>query len=260
MKSYDYLEVDAMEYEDIDSALGTEVFINRELGKIHTRYQQELIFYTLIKNGDISSIKDALEVLTSDTIGRMSKNPLRQQMYEFVASITLVTRFSIEGGLLEEDAYHLSDIYIQKADSCTNASDIWTLHKHMVMDFTKKVNALPKNQPLSSTISQIMDYIFNHLHEKITLKELAILTRFQPTYLCYVFKKETGSTITDFIQEKRVAEAQSLLRYSEYTPVEISQYLGFCSQSHFNAVFKKYIKMTPLQFRKAYFRRNWSNQ
>ncbi len=104
-----------------------------------------------------------------------------------------------------------------------------------------------------------MDYIFNHLHCKITLKELSIVIGFQPTYLSYLFKKETGSTITDFIQEKRVAEAQSLLRYSEYTPVEISQYLGFCSQSHFNGVFKKYSQMTPLQFRKTYFRRNWSN-
>lgn len=258
MVSSDNLKENTMTYEDIDSALGTEVFMNRETGKIHTRYQQELIFYTLIKNGDVKSIPAALEQITSDTIGRMSKNPLRQQMYEFVASITLVTRFSIEGGLLEEDAYHLSDIYIQKADACISASEIWTLHKKMVMDFTKKVNALPKNQPISSSVNQVMDYIFNHLHHKITLKELAEVTGFQSTYLCCLFKKETGTTITDFIQEKRVAEAQSLLRYSEYTPVEISQYLGFCSQSHFNAVFKKYTKMTPIQFRKTYFRRNWS--
>ncbi|MDF2802612.1 MAG: putative transcriptional regulator [Anaerocolumna sp.] len=259
MKPIEHLDTNSMTYEDIDSALGSEVFINRESGKIHTRYQHELVFYTLIKNGDINGISNALEVLASDTIGRMSKNPLRQQMYEFVASITLVTRFSIEGGLLEEDAYHLSDIYIQKADACTNASEIWTLLKHMIMDFTTKVNDLPKNQPISSPISQVMDYIFNHLHDKITLKELAGVIGFQNTYLCYLFKKETGSTITDFIQEKRVAEAQSLLRYSEYTPVEISQYLGFCSQSHFNAVFKKYTQMTPLQYRKTYFRRNWSS-
>lgn len=244
--------------EEIDSALESEVFLNRESGKVHTRYQKELLYYNLIKNGDLNSIPKALEIITTDTIGRMSRNLLRQQMYEFVASITLVTRFSIEGGLLEEDAYHLSDIYIQKADACTSAADIWVLYKHMIVDFTKKVHDLSKDKTYSPAISQVMDYIFNHLHGKITLKELSDSVGFQSTYLCYLFKKETGGSITEFIHKKRVAEAESLLRYSEFTPVEISQYLGFCSQSHFNLVFKKYTKMTPIQFKKKYFSRNWT--
>lgn len=189
----------------------------------------------------------------------MSKDPLRQQMYEFVASITLITRFSIEGGLLEEDAYHLSDIYIQKADACTSASEIWTLHKHMAIDFAKRVHSLPGNNTVSPAVGQVMDYIINHLHSKITLTDLSDCAGFQSTYLCYLFKKETGHSITEFIHKQRVAEAESLLRYSEYTPVEISQYLGFCSQSHFNSIFKKYTNMTPMQFRKKYFRRNWAD-
>lgn len=253
------LEINAAISKEIDSALGLEVFINRESGKIHTRYQKELLYYNLIKNGDVKSITDALEIITTETIGRMSRNPLRQQMYEFVASITLVTRFSIEGGLLEEEAYHLSDIYIQKADACISASDIWVLYKHMIIDFTKKVHNLAKNTTYSPAISQVMDYIFNHLHSKITLKELSDSVGFQSTYLCYLFKKETGNSITEFIHKKRVAEAESMLRYSEFTPVEISQYLGFCSQSHFNLIFKKYTKMTPVQFRNKYFSRNWTS-
>ncbi|MEG1292088.1 MAG: AraC family transcriptional regulator [Lachnospiraceae bacterium] len=47
------------------------------------------------------------------------------------------------------------------------------------------------------------------------------------------------------------------MKYSEYSLVKISQYLGFCSQSHFSQTFRKYSGMTPGQYRKLYFKRNW---
>jgi AraC-like DNA-binding protein len=245
---------------DIESALGTEIFINREQEKTHGKYIDELRFNNLIKNGEVAQLKKALTLHSSETIGRMSKNPVRQQMYLFVATTTMTTRFAIEGGLGEEDAYYLSDIYIQKADACLTSDQIWKLSDIMILDFTQRVHLAKQSPAVSSTIESIIDYIFNHLHAKITLDELADYAGFTNTYLSYLFKKETDVTITEFIHKKRVTEAQSLLRYSEYSLSEISQYLCFCSQSHFTSIFKRYTDMTPSEFRKTYFRKNWGNQ
>lgn len=244
---------------EIENSLENEVFENRELVKPHKRYSVELQFMNLIKDGKYEALKEMLESPSSNDVGRMSRNPLRQQMYEFIAGITLVTRFAIEGGLSEEEAYHLSDIYIQKADSCTAAEDIWKLYSYMILDFTKRVSAAKHNSAASKVIEDISNYIFNHLHYKITLKELAAHACFAETYLSALFKKETGDSITDFIHKKRVDEAKSLLRYSEYTLSEISQYLGFSSQSHFCHIFRRHAGITPTQFRKTYFRRNWND-
>ncbi len=243
---------------EIETALESEVFFNREYTRSHQRYADELKFFNLIKNGQLDIIKANMDLINENKVGRMSKNPLRQDVYEFVAAITLVTRFAMEGGLEEEEAYHLSDVYIQKADACVNSTQLWDLYSHMILDFTQRVHNSKKETETSASIQLVLDYIYSHLHYEISLKTLAKHAGFTETYLCYLFKKEIGDTITEFIHKKRVAEAQSLLRYSEYTLGEISQYLGFCSQSHFTSIFRKYSDMTPAQFRKKYFRRNWT--
>lgn len=254
MKTTNSPQVDQTE---IESALGTEIFINRELMKSHTRYFKELQFFNMVKNGNYQQLEEKLSKQIPDQVGRMSKNPLRQDIYEFVAAITLATRFSIEGGLSEEEAYHLSDTYIQKVDACQNAGEVWELYSNMFLDFTRRVEKRRQQGKYSPAIELAMDYIFNHLHYPISLKEISGQAGFTETYFSYIFKKETGVTLTEFIHKKRAEEAESLLRYSEYTLAAISQYLGFCSQSHFTSIFKKYTGMTPSKFRKAYFRRNW---
>lgn len=242
---------------DINHALDSEIFESRESQKVHAPYSQELRYLSAIKNGDPELVCQTLFTYSEEGTGRMSLNPMRQQMYAFIASITMVTRFAIEGGLAEEEAYYLSDIYIQKADLCSVPEDIWKIHHAMALDFANKVRSAKEKKKNSAPIQLATKYIFSHLHYQITLSELAEYVGFSENYLCALFKQETGETITEFIHKKRIAEAESLLRYSEYSISDISQYLGFCSQSHFTHIFVKYAGMTPMRFRKLYFSRNW---
>jgi AraC-like DNA-binding protein len=72
-----------------------------------------------------------------------------------------------------------------------------------------------------------------------------------PDYLSSRFKQETGVTITAFMQKRRIEEACHFLRYSQSTVSEIAAFYQFCSQSHFIQVFKKYMGMTPAQYKNA---------
>jgi len=49
--------------------------------------------------------------------------------------------------------------------------------------------------------------------------------------------------------KSKVHFSENLLMYSNYSLDEISYYFGFCSQSHFGKIFKKWTNMTPKQFR-----------
>ncbi len=243
----------------ITDDLESQVFEIRETERSHQRYSYELEFFHSIKNGDVLLVKKLLPEHALQNMGIMSKSPLRQLMYGFVAGITLITRFAIEGGLSEEEAYVLSDIYIQKADRCTLASDLHSLYRIMAIDFATQVQSSKERLISSASLQKTINYIFSHLHYKISLNELAAYTGFSENYLCHLFHQQTGDTITCFIHKKRIAEAESLLRYSEYSITEISQYLGFSSQSHFTSIFHRYAGMTPTAFRKIHFRRNWGN-
>ena len=99
-----------------------------------------------------------------------------------------------------------------------------------------------------------MDYIYNHLHETIHVDTLAELVGLNRSYLSTLFKKETGTSISEYILSKRMEAAQNMLRFSDYTYAEISAILAFSSQSHFNRVFRAQTGYTPKEFRNRFFR------
>ncbi|MCC8066683.1 MAG: helix-turn-helix transcriptional regulator, partial [Clostridiales bacterium] len=70
--------------------------------------------------------------------------------------------------------------------------------------------------------------------------------------LSRLFKKETGVSIQDFINNVRVEKAANLLRYSEESLSEIAEYVNFPSQSYFGKIFRQKKQMTPKQYRELY--------
>jgi YesN/AraC family two-component response regulator len=70
-----------------------------------------------------------------------------------------------------------------------------------------------------------------------------------PNYLSSRFKKETNIRFMSFVTIAKVDEAKKLLKMTNKSLSEISNYLSFSSQSYFQNVFKKSIGITPLEYR-----------
>ena len=66
-----------------------------------------------------------------------------------------------------------------------------------------------------------------------------------------------GIPISEYILNLKIEKAKNLLQYSDYSIVDISNYLAFSSQSHFIQVFQKKTGTTPHKYRTKYFRSNW---
>ena len=151
------------------------------------------------------------------------------------------------------DAYGLSDYYIQKADKCKKTADISRLHPEMCLEYTKRMHNLRKNAICSIQIAQCIDYIYDHLHARITVTALAEHVHLNESYLSRLFKKEVGTSISEYIRNKKLETAKNMLVYSDYRPAEISSILAFPSQSYFTEIFHKYTGLTPKQYRKQHF-------
>ena len=104
----------------------------------------------------------------------------------------------------------------------------------------------------SKQIVRALDYISEHLHTRIMINEAAKHLQISSAYLSRLFKSETGMAFSDYVNRKKIEEASSLLRFSEYTDLEISTLLCFSSQSYFIKIFKKYVGMTPREYKKRY--------
>ena len=190
-------------------------------------------------------------------MGILSTNPLTNIRYHFIVTVAMVTRRCIEAGMELEQGYRLSDFYILKMDSCTSIEAISRLHESMALDFAGKMLLLKKSNVISKSIILCMDYIYNHMSSRVTVSELAEYTELSPSYLSRLFKKELGISISDYISEKKLEKARNLLKYSNYSLIEIANYLAFSSQSHFIQTFKKSVGLTPKKYRDKYYRTSW---
>lgn len=234
------------------------IFLEREEEKKHPPFEGEMGLYNLIAEGKVDRIEayrkgkpqpDAKER------GVLSENPLRNAMYHFVAMTTMITRVCISHGLEQEVAYKMSDTYISRADKMLTPQQVRECQSEMMMGFAKTMAIRQKGPVHSVQIVKCMDYIGQHLHEKISMDDLANYVNLNETYLSKLFRKETGLSVSEYIRDKKVEEAMGLLRFSEKSSIEIATDLGFSSHSYFISVFKKVTGETPKDYRNRMFRK-----
>ncbi|WOO37897.1 AraC family transcriptional regulator [Anaerocolumna sp. AGMB13020] len=231
----------------------SELFENREIIRSHTSYRQELAVLHCVRQGNVALLEATYRSLPGIRYGNMSSTPLRQLFYGSIANTTLVTRYAIEGGMEEEAAFTLSDVYIRRMEKCRTLYELNALNERMAIDFTEHVaNAQQAARTYSPPVTCCINQILLNLHHKISLTELSREAGLTPKYLSYLFHKETGTKLSTFIEEKRIEEAKNLLAFTQYPLNRISEYLSFTSQSYFISVFKRKTGMTPKGYRNSF--------
>ncbi len=227
------------------------LFDRREQAQPHMSYAHEKERHRVIREGRVDLLDAVLQIPADGTSGILSRDGLRSQKNMLIAAITMFTRYAMDGGLPEELAYAMSDSYILKGEECSTDEELDRLYVQAFREFTYAV-AKKGNRHYRSQIEAAVHYIEIHLHEKITLESVADAAGLSPCHLSRIFKQETGMSMVDYVQKERVEAAKHMLIYSDYTLAAVSQYLNFSTQSYFIRIFKKYVGITPGQYRKSY--------
>jgi AraC-like DNA-binding protein len=100
-------------------------------------------------------------------------------------------------------------------------------------------------------INLICQYLQKHAAEKIELDKVAALVHLSRSAFCKFFKRATGKTLSEYVNDLRIGNACELLIESDKPINEIAYQTGFESLTYFNRIFIKKKKMTPRQFRVA---------
>lgn len=104
-------------------------------------------------------------------------------------------------------------------------------------------------------MERICEYIQKNPEKDLSLNTLAKYGGFSPSYFHSAFKKYAGKTLREYVEEQRLKTATRLLISTEMTLSEIAFECGFSSQSYFNYVFKKKMKLSPREYVKGYCNR-----
>lgn len=237
-------------YANSMKEVARSVFYSEENNRRHNPYDAEVREMAGIENGNLEQLMESWKENHSGDLGTLSDDHLRWAKYLCVINTALSARAAIRGGLPYDLAYSLSDAYIQQIDALTESSIplLEGIVRNIQVTYTKMV-AQRKGDPVdhvpdSPLITRAKDYIFSHLHQRITVEDVADALHTHPNYLGRVFKKSEHLTVHDYILREKINLTRNMLTYSEYSYIDIANYLGFSSQSHLGSVFKKFTGMT----------------
>lgn len=204
----------------------------------------------VISDGDMKSAITILKEINTLSRARLSMNSLRSLKNSLICSCTLFTRAAIAGGVTPDDAFTMSDIFINAIEGGETTENLEVMEYEMVRAFIKMVNEINENK-YSHPVNQAIRYINKNLAEKISLSSIAEVVYLHPNYLSSLFKKEVGETVSNYILRKRIEEAAHMLRNTEVSTSDISLFYHFCNQSYFIKTFTKFMGCTPQGYRAA---------
>lgn len=233
----------------------SELIKNRETLFHHPPYFLEQEMLSKIKSGNLKETMSALHEINSLKRTRLSKDAIRSVKNSLICSITIFTRAAIEGGVLPEAAFTLSDSLILAIEEMNSLNELVYYEYTAAEQFIKIVQDLSKSK-YSNIIQQAVSYIYKNLTNRLNLRIIADAVYVHPNYLSTLFRKEVGMSLSDYIMKTRVEEAKYYIRYTNTKISEIAAFYQFCNQSYFIQVFRKYTGFTPNEYRVVYNQQN----
>ena len=109
------------------------------------------------------------------------------------------------------------------------------------------VEEIQRNQTLPA---QIDAYIREHYAERIGRNEIGEAFHMVPEYLAKIYKRKTGKTLKDAVNEARIARARVLLEQTDRKIIDIALETGFDNVPYFSTLFKKMTGFSPADWRK----------
>ena len=101
-----------------------------------------------------------------------------------------------------------------------------------------------------SPISKAQLYILNRFRDNISLSDVAKNAGFSVSYFSMLFKKETGKTFKEYTNNLKFEYAEKLLKYTDFTVLQVCNESGFEDYANFLRRFKERTKMSPTEYRK----------
>lgn len=191
--------------------------------------QMRLLTDHLLKGPEthkVKSMKYYLIILSSIVARHLEQNHLTASK-AFGFNVTCI-RF-VEKNLLEDNAAEIADELIE---------------------FFAYVLAEQKKPALRhQVVNDVIVHINEDVESSMTVEEIAHKFDISTSHLSRIFREHSGITLVEYINIRKVEEAQYYLRFSDKKIAQISEQFNFCNQSYFTRIFKKYTGDTPRRFR-----------
>lgn len=175
-------------------------------------------------------------------------DPLRTRKNGMIIRSTLCRIGAALGGVPAIYLHLISEKYAIQIEQATTIEYLeYILTPNMIEEFCDLVINF-STAGYSNLIKEIVSYIGNHISEELTVTILAEMFHVNSSHLARKFKKETGHTISEYVNKQKIEAAKLLLQGKESSIGDVAERLGYNSSSYFSKVFKRIVGEAPNVF------------
>lgn len=209
----------------LDLQLDIESLIRQDGVSIFTEQLEDYLIQCRMKKVSPESIKDTI---------LKSTHVFFSEVLKF---------YHIEG---EKEAFIQYDLSYQEL---YDVHSMKVLKKIIIDHIDSFITAVLQKLDQSDDFPRVLRYIDEHYKEQLSLSEVSEKYYMSVNYFCQMFKKYTGTTFVNYINEKRIGEVKDYLHNGSYSLEVISELTGFHNVNYMIRLFKKITGITIREYR-----------
>lgn len=152
-----------------------------------------------------------------------------------------------------KDYYHVEDVFkklVETWDAKLPGYEFMSkiLLQQLLIAIGQNMKKENQNFSTSLKVEKIIQYMHEHIQDKITLPQLSDLVQVSPTYLSRTFKEITGYSIIEFFNKIKMDKAKEMILEGNRKIKEVAGALGYRDEFYFSRIFKKTEGLSPSEF------------
>ena len=214
-----------------------------------TYIQRERSFLRYIRLGDKTRAEKYLHTLLTQLFVKATgdQRTIKMRIVELAA---LVSRAAVEGGAEPEVVMVMLQQFNEKLNDCRQMEEFFFRMQKLVGAFLDQSLSL-EDKKHGGLVNEAKSFIMENFSRAVKIDDVAAQLFISPSYLSRLFRQELKCTVNEYITRVRVEQAVELMKKPELSVAQVSQAVGFQSQSYFAKVFCKHIGVAPLIYRNS---------
>ena len=234
-------------YDDLGKDVRVEE-IPEDMVDLANEYREKLM--DAVSKGQIHKADLLLTNFTSFSFENRLADPIRNIKNYCIIMNTLLRKAAESGGVHPLHLDMNSSAYANRIEQIHSLETVPLLMADMFRDYCQLVRK-HSSKNYSPPVQKALLYIEANLTENLNLRMLAETLNVSPSYLSSLFRKETGQTLTEHINQRRIRHAMHLLKTTRLQVQTVAQHCGIMDVQYFSKVFKRIAGTTPKQYRET---------
>lgn len=219
------------------------------MNMLEKRYEAEDAFLDAVTQGNTSKAMGIIAQMSGIRISARTDDELRDRKNLMLALNTLLRRTAYTAGVHPFYIDAISANYTRFIETATTFEEMDAVLPYLVRSYCELVEKR-STALYSAPVRQILVTIDASIDGDLSLKRFANELFLNTSYLSSLFKKETGMTLTDYVNQHRVNTAKRLLKSTTLSIQAIAAAVGFSDIHYFTRLFRRETGLSPREFRK----------